>query len=276
LENLGPEMNMEKLVVGFARSIVCASLLASLAACGGGGEESNSNPTGAGSSSSPSAVTSPSSNPSAPTSPSSDSSTPAPAEPVSTPPAVTPTPAPTAQVNAAPKITGTPSTQVTAGQSYSFTPKATDTDGDHLTFSIASKPSWATFNSTTGKMTGTPTANDVGSHEEIAISVSDGQHTASLAQFAINVEAPAATNVTLAWQAPTENTDGSTLTNLQGYKIHYGTKSGTYTQTVTLSNAGLTRYVVENLAPGTYFFAITAVTSAGAESDLSGEASKSI
>jgi len=162
------------------------------------------------------------------------------------------------------------------GHAYTFTPSATDANGDPLTFSISSKPSWATFNTATGRLSGTPGASDVGSHEEIQISVSDGSHTASLAQFAINVEQATATSISLAWAAPTQNTDGSVLTNLAGYKIHYGTQSGHYTQTLTLSNAGLTRYVLDNLASGTYFFAITAVTSTGAESDLSGEVSKTI
>src|SRR5262249_33842222 len=143
-------------------------------------------------------------------------------------------------------------------------------------FSIASKPTWAAFNSATGELSGTPTANDVGSHEEITISVSDGRSTVQLAQFAINVMPQASRSITLSWQAPTENTDGSTLTNLQGYKIHYGTQAGQYTSTITLSNAGLTRYVIDNLNAGTYYFAISAISSTGVESDLSGEANKTI
>jgi hypothetical protein len=259
-------MNMDKLIVGFARSFVCISLLASLAACGGGGSDESNSGSASGSSSPASA--------SPPATPSTAPSAPA-SEPTSTSaPDTTVTPA--GPANAAPKLVGSPSTQVTVGQAYSFTPVATDADGDKLTFSIASKPGWATFNTATGKLSGTPSANDIGSHEEIAISVTDGSHTTSMAQFAINVEQATATNVTLAWQAPTENIDGTALTNLSGYKIHYGTQAGHYTQTVTLNNAGLTRYVVENLTSGTYYFAITAVTASGAESDLSGEASKAL
>jgi hypothetical protein len=160
------------------------------------------------------------------------------------------------------------------GQAYSFKPTATDADGDNLTFAISGKPSWASFNTATGKLAGTPAAADVGSHEEITISVSDGQSTTNLAQFAINVVQQSNGSVSLAWAAPTENTDGSTLTNLEGYKIHYGTQSHNYSTTVTLENAGITRYVIENLAPGKYYFAISAVSASGAESDLSGEASK--
>jgi len=178
--------------------------------------------------------------------------------------------------DAAPQISGTPGTEVAVGQSYSFTPKASDANGDSLTFSISGKPTWASFNTATGQLSGTPGAADVGSHEDIEISVSDGQDTVKLAQFAINVVQQSNGSVTLAWMPPTENTDGSPLTALNGYKIHYGTQSGQYTATVTVSNGGVTRYVIESLSPGTYYFAITAVATSGAESDLSGEASKTI
>ena len=45
---------------------------------------------------------------------------------------------------------------------------------------------------------------------------------------------------------------------------------------MTLSNPGLTSYVVESLVPGTYFFVATAINTAGAESSFSGVASKTI
>jgi hypothetical protein len=70
---------------------------------------------------------------------------------------------------------------------------------------------------------------------------------------------------------PTENTNGTPITDLAGYKIHYGTASEAYSQTVSVANAGLTRYVVDNLPRGTYYFAIGAYNSQGVESALSGE-----
>jgi hypothetical protein len=45
---------------------------------------------------------------------------------------------------------------------------------------------------------------------------------------------------------------------------------------VTLNNAGLTSYVVQNLAPGTYYFAVSALNSSGVESELSDTASRPI
>lgn len=80
-------------------------------------------------------------------------------------------------------------------------------------------------------------------------------------------------DVTLDWTPPTENTNGSALTNLSGYHIHYGTASGDYTQTVAVSNPGIATYVVDNLTPGTYYFSVGAVNSQGIESPLSSEVS---
>ena len=79
----------------------------------------------------------------------------------------------------------------------------------------------------------------------------------------------------LSWQAPTKNVDGSTLTNLSGYKIYYGTASKNYTQTVSVSGATTTTVDVQ-LAPGTYYFAVTAIDSAGGESAKTNEVSKSV
>ena len=82
--------------------------------------------------------------------------------------------------------------------------------------------------------------------------------------------------VTLNWTPPTENTDGTPLTNLSGYDIHYGTSSGNYTQSISVSNAGIATYVVDNLTPGTYYFSVAAVNAAGTESPMSGEVSASV
>lgn len=88
--------------------------------------------------------------------------------------------------------------------------------------------------------------------------------------------AASATSVTLNWTPPTENVDGSALTNLAGYDIHYGTTSGNYTQKVAVSNPGLATYVVTNLTPGTYYFSVAAVNSDGTESPLSSEVSATV
>ena len=95
-----------------------------------------------------------------------------------------------APANRPPTISGVPATTATAGVAYSFTPTASDPDGGTLTFAIANRPSWATFNTATGRLSGTPAAANVGTFANIAISVSDGAASASLPAFTIAVAAP--------------------------------------------------------------------------------------
>lgn len=176
----------------------------------------------------------------------------------------------------APSISGAPVTTATIGVPYSFKPNAMDLDGDALTFSITGRPSWATLDKSTGRLTGTPTV--AGTYSGVQIAVSDGKNTVKLPSFTINV-APAAAavvtttkSVTLSWTPPEANTDGSALTNLAGYRILMGTAPGAYLKSVDVS-VGMTRYTIDDLPAGTYYFAITAKSSAGAESAMSTEVS---
>jgi len=178
--------------------------------------------------------------------------------------------------NRAPVISGVPTTSVTQGMVYSFQPTASDADGDPLTFSISNTPRWATFNATTGRLQGTPTINDVGTYSNVVIGVTDGTTTSSLAAFSITVLGVGTSSATLSWTPPTTNADGSRLTNLSGYRVYWGTAAGSYPNSVTLDNAGLTSYVVTDLAPGTYYFVVTARNSAGVESAFSNVASTTI
>jgi hypothetical protein len=83
-------------------------------------------------------------------------------------------------------------------------------------------------------------------------------------------------SVTLSWSAPTDNTNGTALTNLAGYNIYYGTNSTDLSQKVSLTTVGLLTYVVTNLNSGTWFFYITSVNTAGTESSPSAVVSASI
>lgn len=192
-----------------------------------------------------------------------------PASGTAQPPAPTPT-------NHAPTISGTPTAAVNASTPYTFTPSAADADGDALAFSIQNKPAWATFNTTTGRLSGTPAAADVGTYSNISITVSDGQANAALSAFAVAVTTVSNGRATLSWTAPTANTDGSTLSNLAGYRIRYGTSASALTSTIAIDNASVTTFVVENLSPATWYFAVTAVNSQGAESTNSNVANKQI
>ena len=178
--------------------------------------------------------------------------------------------------NVAPVISGSPPRSIAVGSTYSFRPTASDANGDTLTFSIANRPTWATFNTSTGQLSGTPSAAHAGTYSNIVIRVSDGTVTASLAAFSIEVMPAQSRGATLSWTAPTRNTDGSALTNLAGYRIHYGTSASVLLHTIQISNAGLTTYVIDDLAPGTYYFAVRAFTSSGTESELSNVVSKTV
>ena len=172
---------------------------------------------------------------------------------------------------------GTPATSVNVAAAYSFTPTASDPDNDTVAFGIANKPAWASFNTTTGRLSGTPTAADVGTSSNIVISVSDGKGgDATLPAFSITVVSVSTGSATLSWTAPTENEDGTTLTNLAGYRIVYGTSASALNTTVQVPNAGLTTYVIDDLAQGTWYFAMRAYTATGLESAQTNVVSKTI
>ncbi|MBI5193534.1 MAG: fibronectin type III domain-containing protein [Nitrospirae bacterium] len=80
----------------------------------------------------------------------------------------------------------------------------------------------------------------------------------------------------LSWDPPTTNADGTSLTDLAGFKIYYGTSSGIYTEMVEIANLQTIEYTIENLTPATYYFAVTAYDTAGNKSDYSNEVSKVI
>lgn len=178
--------------------------------------------------------------------------------------------------NQAPSISGSPSANILEGEFYEFRPSASDPDGDALEFSIARKPAWAQFDRVSGRLWGTPGASDVGNFTNIGISVSDGKANATLAAFDVSVNQIAAGTATLSWNPPTENADGSPLTDLSGYRIYYGRNPDNLTQVVVLNNPGLTRYVVENLTPARWHFVMTSVNSDGAESLRTEASSKTI
>jgi hypothetical protein len=188
--------------------------------------------------------------------------------------------------HASTSITGTPATSVAATRYYGFQSWATDTDHLAVNYSITNKPSWATFDTKYGHLYGIPTVANVGTYSNIVITASDGISKASLPAFSIQVTGTAASSgsgtttttgaATVIWNPPTQNTNGSTITNLAGYTIEYGTNKSSLTSSVKLANPGLTSYVVENLAAGTYYFGVIAYNSAGGKSAVSSIVSKTI
>jgi hypothetical protein len=180
------------------------------------------------------------------------------------------------QANQAPAISGTPPTAAREGQVYEFTPSAVDADGDALSFSIANRPPWASFNATTGKLSGAPGTGTAGNYAGISIRVSDGVASTLLPSFSIAVQQSSMGSATLSWQAPTTRIDGSPLASVAGYRIRYGTSAGSYPNLVVIQNGGVTSAVVGNLPPATYYFVVSAYDSLGLESNNSSPVSKTI
>ncbi len=97
--------------------------------------------------------------------------------------------------NNLPTISGSPPTTVEVSNPYNFIPKAEDKDGDNLEFSIKNKPNWVTFDEKTGKLSGTPNPDDVGTVSDIVISVTDGEEIVTLPAFDLIVTPPTSINV---------------------------------------------------------------------------------
>lgn len=76
-------------------------------------------------------------------------------------------------------------------------------------------------------------------------------------------------SVTLSWEAPASNSDGSELNDLAGYKIYYGSSSSNYTNSVDVGN--YTSASISSLSSGSWCFATTAYDSSGNESAYSNE-----
>jgi hypothetical protein len=178
--------------------------------------------------------------------------------------------------NSPPQISGAPATVVTVDKVYEFAPQASDSDGDSLEFSVSNPPSWAQFNTTTGRLSGIPALGDIGDYSSIMISVSDGKLDAALPAFAISVENEAAGSATLNWKAPTRNVDGSKLEDLAGFRIYYSQDPSNLVSHVEIPEPHTQRATIEGLVHGTWYFAVTAYTTAEIESSTSEIGSKKI
>ncbi|TMO84805.1 Ig-like domain-containing protein, partial [Pseudoalteromonas spongiae] len=177
-------------------------------------------------------------------------------------------------VNDAPTISGSPVTSVGEGKAYSFTPIASDVDGDTLTFSITNKPSWATFNTSSGTLSGIPSASDIGITSGISISVSDGALSAALPAFNIEVldvnDAPTISGspVTSVGEGKAysftpiaSDVDGDTLTfsitNKPSWAT-FNTSSGTLSGIPSASDIGITSGIIISVSDGALSAALPA------------------
>ncbi len=170
-----------------------------------------------------------------------------------------------------PSISGTPPTSVTAGTTYRFQPTAKDPDGKTLSFSVQHKPAWATFSIATGLLEGTPGSTQTGAYDDVIISASNGQYSSALPAFDVTVTGSASSTASalIEWVPPTENTNGTPLTDLAGVRIYYGTSAASLSHMVQISSKTETSYTIGNLSAGTWYFGGVSYTTTGAQSAMS-------
>lgn len=137
--------------------------------------------------------------------------------------------------NYAPYFVGNPPTSVTVGSgSYSYTIVAQDANGDALTYSAITLPSWMNFNPSTRVLSGTPSSANVGPHS-VTIRVSDGELVANKS-FTITVNAAAVP------QPPVYSPNSYTM-NGNGVGASFNT-----TRTLSLSSANpILQTIIDNV-----------------------------
>jgi hypothetical protein len=123
---------------------------------------------------------------------------------------------------------------------------------------------WSGTLDTSGSLTVGPLSS--GTTFSLSCSGSGGS---ALQMIAVAVVGP----VALSWVAPTENVDGTALTDLAGYRIYYGNTSRSYSEMVQVGDPAATSHTL-NLASGDYYIAMTALDAAGNESSYSNEVIK--
>lgn len=162
-----------------------------------------------------------------------------------------------------PTISGVPTTQPTVGQPWTFTPTVSDPDGDKLVFVVLNKPSWLNLSYSTGKLSGTPPA--VATYSNVQLFVKDGTSNVAGPKFTITVKPATSTPecTKLSWTIPTENTDGTALTNLAGYEIVYGPAPDSLVGLRSVSGPTSTTLWVDKSSPGPLYAAVRSVNANG-------------
>jgi len=165
--------------------------------------------------------------------------------------------------NRAPTLAAITVASTHSGTSYQLTPRASDPDGDALTFSAVNLPPWARIDRATGVIVGTPGVSDIGAYESITITVADATHQTTSAPFSITVQGPSAAH--LVWRKPDMRVDGSTLDDLAGYRIVYGRDPEDLNHSIFIADPNQVSYDFDTLAKGAWYFAVIALTADGLE-----------
>ena len=153
----------------------------------------------------------------------------------------------TEPANSPPVISGTASNSIEEGVFYMFTPTSNDADNDNLFFSVENLPVWAQFDITTGTILGVPMHKDVGLHENIVITVSDGSATSSLSGISINVTDAQFTGI-----------ESPLLSKIYAYSVYLGTSNDNLDTLIDIGTGSQVR--AQNTFPSsdTYYYSIVA------------------
>ena len=118
-------------------------------------------------------------------------------------------------------------------------------------------------------VSGSQTVGPLTANTTFTLGCTDGSETA-IQMLTVSVSGLLALN----WQAPTENVDGTPLTDLASYRIYYGEGSRNYFETVNVADPAALMHSF-TLISGSYYVAMTAIDVDGNESAFSNEVLKS-
>ena len=164
--------------------------------------------------------------------------------------------------NAPPTIVLAAVENAQVGATFDYQPVAQDPEHDTLQFSATNLPTWASLDTTSGRISGTPGSMDAGVYESVSITVTPALEGTGVAL--------------LKWEAPPSKVSGEPLDDLAGYRILYGRNSSDLEHSVLITNPATTSYQFSTLSPGVWYFAVVAVSSNGLEGPPTTLASKSI
>jgi len=89
---------------------------------------------------------------------------------------------------------------------------------------------------------------------------------------------PVAVSVSLSWNAPSTRIDNTAISpsDIGGYHVYFGSDSSNLQLLTDINDPSITDYSTQALSAGTYYFAVSAYDSTGAEGRLSNIAQKVI
>jgi hypothetical protein len=201
--------------------------------------------------------------------------------------------------NAPPTIVVAAVEDAQVGAAFHYQPVSHDPESDTLQFAATNLPPWASLDSHSGRISGTPGPTDAGVYESISITVADAMHKVVTAPFSITVnpapepELEAAVDpalepelkpaeelgtgvASLQWEIPPSKVSGEPLDDLAGYRILYGRSSSDLDHSVFITDPATTSYQFSSLPSGIWYFEVVAVNSNGLEGPPTTLVTKSI